>query len=81
MSDMKTLTGDSRRDTINDAEALGSVTWIKALWVRWRALQERRAAIAALANLDDRMLKDMGIERSQIATIVNQGARRGRPRR
>jgi uncharacterized protein YjiS (DUF1127 family) len=77
MSETKTLTGGSQTDVINHALTPG---WIKALLVSWQARQERRAAIATLKSLDDRMLKDIGIDRSEITSIVNESGRTRRPR-
>lgn len=81
MSDVKTLTSDARRGAIEETVAFGVTGWIKAVLAYWKARQERRAAITALTNLDDRMLNDIGIARSQIATIMNEGVRRGGLRR
>jgi uncharacterized protein YjiS (DUF1127 family) len=39
-------------------------------WRAYRLWRERRAAIRALGALDDRMLKDIGLGRSEIATAI-----------
>lgn len=40
-------------------------------WWEWRA---QRKAIRQLSRLDDRMLQDMGISRSQIGSAVRHGS-------
>lgn len=47
---------------------------------RWAAARRHRAAIAELRALDDRMLKDIGIERSQIRAVVAAGRPADRPK-
>ncbi len=44
---------------------------LAGLWRGYRAGQRKRAAIAQLAGLDDRMLRDIGLERGQIAAAVD----------
>ena len=39
----------------------------------WRKRAAHRRAVSELSQLDDRMLRDMGIERSQIASVVRHG--------
>jgi uncharacterized protein YjiS (DUF1127 family) len=39
-------------------------------WSAYRLWRERRAAIRALGALDDRMLKDIGLGRSEIASAI-----------
>ena len=46
------------------------------LWLGFRAGQQRRNAIGQLARLDDWMLRDIGLERSQIPAAVD-GMRSG----
>ena len=41
------------------------------LWRRYRTAQRKRAAIAQLAGLDIRLLRDIGLERSQIVAAVD----------
>jgi uncharacterized protein YjiS (DUF1127 family) len=41
---------------------------------RWRAARQRRNSVLRLRSLDDRMLADIGISRSEIASIVYGGA-------
>lgn len=53
------------------------------LWTAIRRRHERRRAIAELSALDDRLLKDIGISRSQIRTAAEgtrASARAARPR-
>jgi uncharacterized protein YjiS (DUF1127 family) len=47
---------------------------IASRWVKWRRERTVRKAVAALAEYDDRTLRDMGIlHRSQIEQIVREG--------
>jgi uncharacterized protein YjiS (DUF1127 family) len=45
------------------------------LWARFVRMRDNRRALAALEALDDRMLKDIGISRQQIAYAVTRGRR------
>lgn len=47
---------------------------IASLWSQVRRLTRRRAAIAELSALDDRMLADIGLSRSQIRSAVDSAA-------
>lgn len=55
---------------------------LRELWQRWRAGQVRRrierATQASLRGLDGRMLRDLGLDRSQIESIAVAAARLGR---
>ena len=42
--------------------------WWRCLTRRWRAISQDWKTRRALENLDDRMLRDIGVERSDIAT-------------
>ncbi|MEC9368180.1 MAG: DUF1127 domain-containing protein [Pseudomonadota bacterium] len=42
---------------------------LAAYWSAYRARQERRASEALLRSLDDRTLKDIGIDRSEIGSL------------
>ncbi|MEM8796176.1 MAG: DUF1127 domain-containing protein [Pseudomonadota bacterium] len=44
---------------------------LKAFWRRFLKWQHRRAAAMTLRQLDDRLLKDLGIHRSEITAIVH----------
>ena len=47
---------------------------IASRWAKWRREREVKEAVAALAQYDDRTLRDMGIpHRSQIEQIVRDG--------
>ena len=46
---------------------------ISGAFRRWLAYREQARAIRHLRKLDDRMLKDMGLHRSQITSAVTTG--------
>ena len=46
---------------------------IAASFRRWQSYREQARAIRHLRKLDDRMLKDMGLHRSQITSAVTTG--------
>ena len=54
---------------------VGAAHWLVAglagLWRRYRTAQTKRAAIAQLASLDRRLLRDIGLERSEIVAAVD----------
>ena len=49
----------------------GLAARLAGLWLGFRAGQQRRIAIGQLASLDDWMLRDIGLERSQIPAAVD----------
>ncbi len=51
--------------------ARGLAARLAGLWLNFRAGQRRRMAISQLARLDDWMLRDIGLERSQIPAAVD----------
>lgn len=53
-----------------------AVRWSKAALVRWRRHRTRRRWIAALEDLDDRTLRDIGIRRAGIRTAVREAEAR-----
>jgi uncharacterized protein YjiS (DUF1127 family) len=74
------LAQDARNQAIRDlaggvlsrsqAAAQGALDAIRKRWSAYRLWRERRAAIRALGALDDRMLKDIGLGRSEIASAI-----------
>ena len=54
----------------SQAAARGALDAVRKRWRAYRLWHERRAAIRALGALDDRMLKDIGLGRSEIATAI-----------
>jgi uncharacterized protein YjiS (DUF1127 family) len=55
-----------------------AVHWFGQLWTRYWEWRTRIATVAALRVLDDRTLKDLGLHRSEIGSLV-YGTRRERP--
>ena len=58
------------------AEIIGEMIGggLASLWGHVRRMLRRRAAIAELGALDDRMLADIGLSRSQIRSAVDSAA-------
>ena len=54
----------------SQAAARGALDAVRKRWRAYRLWRERRAAIRALGALDDRMLKDIGLGRSEIASAI-----------
>lgn len=46
--------------------------FVQAVWLRYLAWQLRRSTRMLLDSLDDRMLHDIGLHRSEIDTVVHQ---------
>jgi uncharacterized protein YjiS (DUF1127 family) len=61
---------------VRRAEVVGEMIGggIARLWGHIRRALRRRAAVAELSALDDRMLADIGLSRSQIHAAVNSAA-------
>jgi uncharacterized protein YjiS (DUF1127 family) len=59
--------------------AVGVLTRLLAWWANVKGWRHRKRAVAELRALDNRMLKDIGIERSEIESVV-RGLRRDRSR-
>lgn len=64
------------RARVHRAEFVGEMIGggIARLWGHVRWALRRRAAVAELSALDDRMLADIGLSRSQIHAAVNSAA-------
>jgi len=48
----------------------GLTAWLMSIVKSYRWSMERRSAVVALRSLDDRLLKDIGIDRSEITSVV-----------
>jgi len=61
---------------VRRAEVVGEMIGggIANFWTYLRASLKRRAAVAELSALDDRMLADIGLSRSEIRAAVNTAA-------
>jgi uncharacterized protein YjiS (DUF1127 family) len=58
--------------------APAAARWLSRLWTRYWKRRTRVATVAILWALDDRTLKDLGLHRSEIGSLV-YGVRRERP--
>ena len=56
----------------------GASRWLRQLWATYWESRTRAATVAILRALDDRTLKDMGLHRSEIGSLV-YGTRGERP--
>ena len=54
--------------------ARGSVKLVHGMVERYRAHREARLAYAALRELDDRALRDLGLDRSEIGSVSAEAA-------
>ena len=65
-----------RQARVHRAEIVGAMVGggIYRLWTYLRSALRRRAAMAELGALDDRMLADIGLTRSEIRAAVNSAA-------
>ena len=48
----------------------GLMGWVKAMAHSYTRSVERRASVAALRGMDDHLLKDIGLDRSEIVSRV-----------
>ena len=63
-------------------EATGLLSSVlRGVWKAWCIQARRRAAFNELHGLDDRLLKDIGISRSQISRLVETGQARAESNR
>lgn len=53
------------------SERKGLWSTLARLWRAYLEMRSTRAAIRELSGLDDHMLKDMGIHRGEIASVVH----------
>ncbi len=59
----------------------GLFTWMRKMAEAYRQSFERRAAVTIVRNLDDHLLKDIGLDRSEIVSMIYgrpDATRRGR---
>lgn len=48
-------------------------SFLRQLWADWQKRSRRRRAIAALQALSDRSLADIGLDRSEIVSVIGRG--------
>jgi len=53
--------------------------WSERAWATYWSAQARRATVMVLRSLDDRTLKDIGMDRSEIESVVYARAGERRP--
>ena len=48
---------------------------IKTWWNGYRVWRNRQLAMAALQRLDNKALRDIGLDRSEISSVINTGGK------
>jgi uncharacterized protein YjiS (DUF1127 family) len=71
MSSTQAMCTQSPAHGIAHANGHGLVQSVKALWRAYWARRARRTSILLLSSLDSRTLHDIGLDRSEIASFVN----------
>ena len=64
--------GRQRRPSLHET-SLGVRAWIVSQMESWRQHREEKRAIRHLRELSDHTLKDIGIDRSEISSMVRHG--------
>ncbi len=72
------LTQALKRGRCHPQAVPAAANWFGRLWTRYWQRRTRIATVALLRALDDRTLKDLGLHRSEIGSLV-YGTRRERP--
>ena len=70
----------ARAQFVGDAVAnlvVGTVNLVKTIAAKAVAWQRHQSAVAELAQLDDRLLADLGLSRSDIAAAIEGNVHRG----
>jgi uncharacterized protein YjiS (DUF1127 family) len=65
-----TPSGGDRVNECKVVSGMSTAAGMLRIWQTFRGWRRRRGAIVRLHTLDDRLLKDMGIERSEIESVV-----------
>ncbi len=70
MSNMRSMAAANHAAIQGQTDAKGPMAWMMGVVGQLRAAAQRRTAIAELDALDDRMLQDIGVHRSEIPGII-----------
>ncbi len=70
MSNMRSMTAANHAAIQGQADAMGPMAWMMGVVEQVRMAAQRRTAVAELNALDDRMLQDIGVKRSEIPGII-----------
>lgn len=52
---------------------IGLIAWAKTKATAYRKWRERRIAVETLRGFDDHLLRDIGVNRSEIMMVVHKG--------